>query len=281
MINIFSHIRTQYHKLSPTQKGIADFVLNNANEVMLLSLGDLAAKCNTSETTILRFLRKLGLDSYQVFKVRIAQDSSNHTGQAIYEEIRIDDPLDQVRNKVILSTVNSIQDLGNLIQTEQISSLVDLIMKSNRILFFGVGASGAVAIDAYHKFLRLGLNVSYFNDTHFMHIACSHVDSNTAVVLISHSGETRDIIEASRLAKENKAKVVALTSYGHSTITKNADCVLLSSSNETRFRSDAMVSRILQLVIIDIIYVALVLKLGDTGIESVNKSRLAVAKQKI
>jgi RpiR family carbohydrate utilization transcriptional regulator len=281
MANLFSHIRTQYHKLSPTQKGIADFVLNNAPDVMLFSLGDLASKCGTSETTILRFLRKLGFDSYQVFKVRIAQDSSQHDGQAIYEEIRIDDPLDQVRNKVILSTINSIQDLGNLIRTDQIAAMVDLLTTSRRILFCGVGASGAVAMDAYHKFLRMGLDVGYFTDTHFMHIACSHVDADTTVVLISHSGETRDIIEASKLSKANKAKVVAMTSYAHSSITKNADQVLLSSSNETRYRSDAMVSRILQLVIIDIIYVALVLKLGEAGIETVNKSRIAVARNKI
>jgi DNA-binding MurR/RpiR family transcriptional regulator len=281
MENLFSHIRTHYHKLSPTQKSIADFVLKNAHEVMLFSLGDLAARCGTSETTILRFLRKLGFDSYQVFKVRLAQDSSKHAGEAIYEEIRIDDPLEQVRNKVILSTVNSIQDLGNMLRTDQVEALVDLLASSRRILFCGVGSSGAVAIDAYHKFLRLGLDASYYNDTHFMHIACSHVDAQTAVVLISHSGETRDIIEAAKLAKENGAKVAALTSYAHSSLTKHADCVLLSSSNETRFRSDAMVSRILQLVIVDIVYVALVLRLGENGIETVNKSRIAVARSKL
>ena len=279
--NLFSQIRTQHHKLSPTQKSIADFVLINAKDVMLYSLCDLAAKCDTSETTILRFLRKLGFDSYQVFKVRLAQDSSKYAGQTIYEEIRTDDPLDQVRNKVILSTTNSIQDLGNLITTSQIEAVVDLIAGSKRILFCGVGASGAVAIDAYHKFLRLGLDVGFYTDTHFMHIACSHVDSACTVFLITHSGETRDIIEAARISKENKANVVAFTSYAHSSITKDADHVLLSSSNETRYRSDAMVSRILQLVIIDIIYVALVLKLGEKGIETVNKSRIAVARNKI
>lgn len=281
MENLFSHIRTRYHILSPAQKQIADFVLNNSEQVILLSLSDLAEKCSTSETTILRFLRKLGFDSYQVFRVKIAQDMSNHSGQAIYEEIQVADTYDQIREKVVMSTVASIQDLNNLISTDLMEQVTELIFKVNKILFCGVGASGVVAIDAFHKFIRLGFNASYYNDTHFMSIACANTDPNTLVVAISHSGESRDILEAVKLAKDNRAKVIALTSYAHSSVTKLADAVLLSSSNETKYRSDAMVSRILQLVIIDILYVTAVLKLGSGGIDTVNKSRLAVAKKKV
>lgn len=281
MENLFSHIRTRYHILSPTQKQIADFVLNNSEQVILLSLSDFAGKCSTSETTILRFLRKIGFDSYQVFRVKIAQDMSNHSGQAIYQEIQVDDTLDQIRQKVIMSTVDSIQDLNNLVDTQLLEKITMLIFNAKRILFCGVGASGVVAIDAFHKFLRLGFDASVINDTHFMSIACANMDPNTLVIAISHSGESRDILDAVKLAKGNGAKVVALTSYEHSSLTQYADMVLLSSSNETKFRSDAMVSRILQLVIIDILYVTVVLKLGNKGIDTVNKSRLAVAKKKI
>jgi RpiR family carbohydrate utilization transcriptional regulator len=281
MQNLFSHIRTKYHTLSPTQKQIADFVLNNAEQVILFSLSDLAEKCETSETTILRFLRKLGFDSYQVFRVRIAQDMSNHSTQAIYEEIHVEDTIDQIKQKVVMSTVDSIQDLDNLLTAELLEKVTKLILKANRILFCGVGASGVIAMDAYHKFLRLGFDVSFCNDTHFMSIACANADANTLVVAISHSGESRDILEAVHLAKEHRAKVVAMTSFLHSSVTKMADAVLPSSSNETKYRSDAMVSRILQLVIIDILYVTVVLRLGHKGIDAVNKSRLAVAKKKV
>lgn len=281
MENTFSHIRTRHHTLSPAQKQIADFVLNNSDQVILASLSDLAEKCNTSETTILRFLRKLGFDSYQVFRVKIAQEIANHSGHSIYEEILVDDTLEQIRQKVIMSTVDSMQDLNNLIGTDLLDEVTRYILKASRIVFCGVGASGVVAIDAFHKFLRLGFNVSYYNDTHFMSIACANADANMLVVAISHSGESRDILEAVKLAKDNRAKVVAVTSYAHSSVSRLADVVLLSSSNETKYRSDAMVSRILQLVIIDILYVTVVLNLGHKGIDTVNKSRLAVAKKKV
>ncbi|EAX48892.1 transcriptional regulator, RpiR family [Thermosinus carboxydivorans Nor1] len=281
MNNLFSHIRTKYHTLSPTQKQIADFVLKNSEEVMLLSISDFAERCNTSETTILRFLRKLGFDSYQVFRVRIAQDASNQPAQAIYEEIQANDSLEQIRQKVITSTVNSIQDLNNLISTETIERVCELMINADQILFFGVGASSAIAMDAFHKFIRLGLKAAYLSDTHYMSIACNNTTCNSVVFAVSHSGESRDILDAVDLAKDNKANIIALTSYAHSSLAKRAQYSLLSSSNETKYRSDAMVSRILQLVIVDILYVTLVLKLGQSAVESVNRARLAVAKKKV
>jgi DNA-binding MurR/RpiR family transcriptional regulator len=279
--SLFTDIRTKYHTLSPTQKQVADFVLKNFEQVILWSISDLAAECQTSETTIVRFLRKLGFTSYQVFRVRMAQEVSEQSGQGIYEEITQEDSLEQVKEKVVLSTINSLKDLNQLITEELLEKVTDLLIHSGKILFCGVGASGAVAMDGFHKFLRLGLDVAVFTDNHLMNIACSHAKKDTTIFVITHSGESRDLLEAVELAKARHAKVVALTSYQHSSITKLVDAILLSSSNETRFRSDAMVSRILQLVIIDMLYVAMVLRLGRPAIENVNQSRLAVASKKV
>lgn len=281
MQSLFTEIRTKYNTLSPAQKQIADFVLNHFEQVILLSISDLAERCNTSETTIVRFLRKLGLNSYQVFRVRMAQEASKQSVQGIYEDVTAEDTLEQVKQKVILSTNNSLKDLNQMISKEILEQVTDVIVHSKKIIFCGVGASGAVAMDAFHKFLRLGLETAAFTDTHLMNIACIHARQNTAIFVISHSGESRDILDAARLARQCRAKVVALTSYQNSTVTKLADYVLLSSANETKYRSDAMVSRILQLVIIDILYVAVVLRLGGPAIDSVNRSRLAVAAKKV
>lgn len=102
--NLFTQIRTKYNILSGTQKKIADFVLSNADKVILYSISELAQQCDTSETTIMRFLRKLGFNSYQVFRVKMAQELSNESTQAIYEEIKADDGIKQIKQKVILLT---------------------------------------------------------------------------------------------------------------------------------------------------------------------------------
>jgi len=281
MQSLFTDIRTKYNTLSPTQKQVADFILNNSEQVILLSITDLAEKCNTSETTVVRFLHKLGFKSYQVFRVRMAQEITEQSVQGVYEEITKEDSPEQIREKVILSTVNSLQDLNQLIDGKVLEQVVDLIINSEKIIICGLGASGAVAMDAFHKLLRLGINVVAFTDNHLMSIACANATKNTAVLVITHSGESRDILEAVGLAQESQAHIIALTSYRHSSVTKVADCVLLSSSNETKFRSDAMTSRILQMVIIDMLYVSIVLKLGRSAVRCVNKSRLAVAAKKL
>lgn len=278
--SILTEIRTKYNEFSPTQKNIADFILENLDKVILLSIGDLAGYCNTSETTIMRFMRKLGYDSYQVFKVMIAQEIAENTTQSIYEEIRENDDVRQIAKKVIFSTVNSIEDLNNLLDNDTLQRVVEKIKNARRVLIFGSGASGAIAYDAFHKFSRLGINVVNCLDSHMMSILSAHTNPDELLIAISHSGESREILDAAELAKENGAAIVAITSYKHSSLTKYADEVIYSSTNETKYRSDAMVSRIIQLVIIDILYVAYVLNQGKSAIELVNKSRLAVAKKK-
>ncbi|KYO66914.1 MurR/RpiR family transcriptional regulator [Thermovenabulum gondwanense] len=280
-MSILAEIRTKYNILSPTQKKIADVILNSGDKVVLMSISELAEKCETSETTIMRFLRKMGYDSYQVFRVRIAQEFSDKTPRAIYEEIKPDDSIESIKNKVIQSTINSINDLERLIDGELLNDVVNMMKNAGRIYFFGVGASSAIALDAFHKFLRLGLNVYYCSDSHIMSIIGAHTTNSDLIFAISHSGESKEILDAVELAKENGTKVISITSYKNSSLTKLSEKVILSSTNETKYRSDAMVSRIIQLAIIDILYVALVLRLGPDSIDKVNKSRLAVAKKKL
>lgn len=279
-ISVYSEIRTKYNTLSPVQKEIADIVLSSGEDIVLMTISDLAEKCNTSETTIMRFLRKLGINSYQVFKVKIAQELSSSPSKIIYEDVEPDDSIEEIKNKVIYSTNTSIQDLTNILPDDAVECVINLICNANRILFFGVGASGAIACDAFHKFLRIGMNVSFCNDPHIMSILSSQTSDKDLIFAISHSGESREILDAVDIAKENKAKIASITSYPNSTLAKISDGVLLSSTNERKYRSDAMVSRIVQLVIIDILYVILVLKQGPKAIKNVNKSRLAVAKKK-
>ena len=118
---LFTEIRTKYNTFSAAQKIIANYVLENSEKVILLTISDLAAACNTSETTILRFLHKLGYNSYQVFRVKMAQDvgmsSNDQLSHTVYEEIITGDDIASIKRKVILSTIASIQDLSSSSQT--------------------------------------------------------------------------------------------------------------------------------------------------------------------
>jgi RpiR family transcriptional regulator, carbohydrate utilization regulator len=279
--SIFSLIKSKYNILSAAQKVIADFIFNNSEKVIMLSIGELASECNTSQPTIMRFLTKLDFSSYQVFKIKLAQEfSTNNDAQNIYESIRSNDTIEEIRQKVIMSTVKSIDDLNNLLEVEDLNKSIDLIYQAKKILFIGVGDSASIAQDGFHKFLRLGLNAFYNENLHIMHVCCAQADKNDVIILVSNSGESIEIINCASLAKENNSKIIALTSYKTSSLTKFVDIILLSSANERKYHTDSMVSRIMQLVIFDILYVGVMLKLKDKGIKNINKSRLAVAKYK-
>lgn len=281
---LFTEIRTKYNTFSAAQKIIANYVLENSEKVILLTISDLAAACNTSETTILRFLHKLGYNSYQVFRVKMAQDigmsSNDQLSHTVYEEIITGDDIASIKRKVILSTIASIQDLSQLLSDESIEAALELLFHANRVYFYGAGASASIASDAFHKFSRLGLNCFTTSDSHMISILASHTNEHDIIFYVSHSGESREVLDSSALARACGCKIIAMTSYPHSSAAQMCDVCLLSSTNETKYRSDAMVSRIVQLCIIDILQVALILRMGETGLNNLNTSRLAVAKMK-
>jgi RpiR family carbohydrate utilization transcriptional regulator len=155
-----------------------------------------------------------------------------------------------------------------------------LMKTARQVIFVGVGSSSFIAFDAYHKFLRLGMHVTASGDTHIMAMMASLATDKDVIFAVSHSGESRDILECVKLARKNNAGVIAFTNYRNSSINRYSEVVLLSSANETKYRSDALVSRILQLVIVDMLYVAMVLEMGAGAVESINRSRLAVAGKK-
>jgi len=277
---ILSEIRINYHILSDVQKTIADYVLGNPEKVILLSLADIAQACATSEATVLRFLRKLSLDSFQVFKVRIAQDITRAGGKTIYDEVKPGDSCSAVRSKVSASTIQAIGDLEASLDDADIAAARDALLSARRVHFMGVGASSFVAQDAYHKFARIGLDVDSITDSHMMGIVAANAHRDDCFFAVSHSGESLEVLSALSHAKERKSHILALTSYRDSSLAMIADNVLYSCTSETRYRSDAMASRIVQLVIIDILYVALVLAKGVDSVEALDRSRLAVAALK-
>lgn len=278
--NVFSLIRAKYHTLSTSQKVVADYVLNHSSEVMLNTLNEIALACEVSETTVLRFLHKINFNSYQMFKISLTQELSKDSPTIVYKDISLGDSTEQIMEKIISSTISSLNDSLETIHPSNIRTFVDEIIKANKVLIIGVGASASIASDMYHKMIKLGLNTVYCNDPHLINILSMNLTAKDYMIVFSHSGESREVLDAISLAKEQKCKVGAVTSYSKSTLANRADCVICSSSLETKFRSDAMTSRIIQLVIIDIIYVSIVTKIGEDIFPQIYKSRLAVAKNK-
>ncbi len=279
---LFSLIRTKYNTLSTSQKIVADYVLANPEKVMLNTLSEIAEICGVSETTVLRFLHKIDFKSYQLFRINLTQElSSNDSTSTTYEDVQFSDSIETIIEKVVLSTSSAVQDTKELVDYKVIEDVIQHIMSARKVVIIGVGASGAIAIDFFHKLLKLGIESVYSNDAHMINMLTMNMQKEDMLVVFSHSGESREVLDAVTIAKERGVCTCAITSYEKSTLSRNCDLLVCSSSIETSLRSDAMVSRIIQMVIIDIIYVSIIVQKGDTVLSQIHNSRLAVAKNKI
>lgn len=257
-------------------------ILSQTEKPFLLSMNELSKLSEVSEPSVVRFYRRLGYASYQELKVALAQEnSSDHVANSIYQEIDLSDSAEQVFHKIIEQTMVALHTTKDLIHYEAIQRAGLMMAGARRLFFFGQGVSGIMASDAAHKFLRLGGTVIPIIDPHMEAIAASHMSGDDVIVAISHSGESQGLIKVLEVAKGQQARIIVITGFSKSSIAQAADELLVTSANETDYRSDAMVSRIVQMAIIDCLYVIAVLQKGNHAIEAVNLSRLAVAKLKI
>lgn len=274
-------IGSHYQTLSPSQKQVADYVLQYPDKVMISSMYDLSTACHVSEPTIMRFLHKLKFNSYQVFRVNIAQEVGAKTTRNLYsEEIHHEDSFDVICQKVAVSTSDSLQNCLQRLNMESLLHMVDHCLHARHILVIGVGASFALAYDMSHKLQRLGLFSHCSNDPHMINIMCSNLSNQDVLFAFSHSGESLEILSGIEMAKKNGAYIAGITSYDHSSMVTECDHVLLSSAPETKYRSDALTSRIIQMTIIDVFYLCAASKIGSQAEQNINKTRMAVAKNK-
>lgn len=277
---IFSRIRTNYHNLSDSQKKIADFILENPEVCIKNTLKETALQCNVSEATVFRFLNKIDYESYQLFRIDLAREKEVKTSTLTYGDINLDDSLEVVKDKIIYSTCNAIQDFKKITSKEVLDEFIKSIIKANKILIIGVGASFAVATDFFHKLIKMGFYCEHSNDPHMINLLASNLGERDLLIAVSHSGESREILDAVEIAKENTVKVAALTSYSQSSLATMGQLRIITPSYENNIKFDAMTSRIIQLIAVDIIYVGLLTVLGEKGMERLYESRKVVSKNK-
>ncbi|HET7092113.1 MAG TPA: MurR/RpiR family transcriptional regulator, partial [Thermomicrobiales bacterium] len=167
-----------------------------------------------------------------------------------------------------------------VLRIDALEAAVAALLAAERIFFVGVGGSGALAADTAHKFLRTGLNVVAVADAHeqLMHAALS--GPGDAFVFISHTGATKELLEAAEIARSRGATLIAVTRYGRTKLGQLVDIVLHTSSRETRYREEALASRIASLTITDILYVGVAIRRHAATVANVQAIRTAIARRR-
>lgn len=270
------NIQVLYDNMGKAEKKIADFLLKDPKAILPLSIVDFAETCGVGEATIVRFSKRLGLDGYQQLKISIAQEEDS---APVDENISVDDSAYDIFSKVCRDINSSLEKTKIVLDEKAIGEFCEAVIKAKDVCVFGLGNSAPVALDVTHKFLRLGIKAQAYTDNHMQAIAASHLGKGDVAFAISHSGSSRDIVEAMEIAKSTGAKTIAISNNGKAPIDKHCDIVLHTISDETNYRILGLSSRISQLAIIDAVYSYLVCHLPNAK-ENIKKTENALKQKK-
>lgn len=273
--NSIAMIHSILPSLSNAEKKVAQAFLENPSKTVYSSVTDLAEAAQVGETTVIRFCRKLGYRGFQEFKLAVAQDLVS-ISQQVYGKIEEDDPIDVICKKMTAFSTQAIEDTLSLLQESQLQKATDALIRAKRQFFFGVGSSGITAQDAQYHFMRLGFDAHAASDAHIIAMQCSLMTPSDVVLGISTSGSTKDLVDAIKLAKENGAYVICLTSHARSPITSYADAVLIAASKETPLQGGAFASKLAQIYVLDILTTIVSLKQRASTLEALSKSAKSV-----
>lgn len=276
-----ARIQAIYKDLSPKVQQVADHVLSHPQDVVHLSITELAEVTQCAEATIFRLCRLIGLKGYQQLKISLASEIAEQPEQNIHEDVSSDDSMMDVARKIFTSNIIGITDTLHVLDAASLEKAVELLDKAKNVYIYAVGGSAPIAMDAYHKFIRVGLNCAAHSDPHFQVMTASLMNHDSVVLAISHSGTNKDVIEAVKVAKKAGAQTIALTSYTKSNLAQLCDVKLYTSTKETSFRTEAISARIAQLCVIDALYVGLSLGRKDQTLDNLQKIRQVISGKRL
>ena len=276
---ILTDITSAIPSLRKSEVKVAEYVLKYTQQVIHMRIVDLAQEAQVSEPTIVRFCRAIGCNGFQEFKVRIAQEMAvaNKLGDFAIEE---DDSTADICDKIADTTIQRLHQVKAQLKSSQVANAANAISRARRVEFYGFGASGAVAIDAQHKFFRLQVATAAYSDPHMQAMSAVTLANQDVVVAISQSGRTKDLLHSVQLAQQQGAKVVSLAP-GNTPLSELADLPIFINIEEDTEQFTPMTSRIAHLMIIDMLAVTVTQHRGPEFIEHLNAIKRSIRSLRI
>jgi RpiR family transcriptional regulator, carbohydrate utilization regulator len=268
---VLDRIQASFDALSRSEQRVASLVLKSHETLSRMSIGDIALASNVSKPTVVRFCRSLGYQGFSDFKRCMVRVNSTGGGvhlihRSVSEEERTSDMMLKLVDAAIASLINYRKDASSYSMELAIEAICGAHFSRGRVLFFGIGNSCVVARDARHKFLRLGLATLMFDDGHEQLMGASLCRENDVVIIFSNSGRTKDMLEVASIARRTGARVVSVTASG-SPLESVSDILLRADHNDGFDKYLPTASRLLHLMVVDVLAVGVALKIGVSGLK--------------
>ena len=275
-------LRALRPSLSPAEDRVAEQVLADPREAAGLTITQLATAAKTSETTVLRFCRRLGLSGYPRLRLTLAEESAQpRVLAASRTDISAADTIDDVIQKIALAHTSAVEETAQQLNRDTLAQTAKIIGRALRIDVHGYGASALVGADLQQKLHRIGFLAFAWSDPHLALTSAALLGPRDIAIGISHSGTTRETIESLVTAKAHGAHTVAITNFPLSPLAQVADLVLTTAARETALRSGATASRIAALTVVDCLYIAVAQQNLRRARKAVKSTREAVSRHHV
>lgn len=272
-------IRGKMNHLTNTEAKIAKYVLDNYDSVLSSNITELAEKAGVSDASVVRFCKSLGYKGYQDFKINAARDILPRE-KHLNPSLEPSDDMGTICKKIFGTEVAVLDRTLAGLDMKAVEQAAYMIRDAKKIVVFGSGGSLLVGKDAQHKFLKIGIQVYVYEDMDMQLMASSLMKEDEVALCISHSGYNSNIVSCMKNAGENGAGRIALVSQGKTPVSKNADIVLYTASEETIFKSESVSTRIAQLAIIDSLVAIVAFQDYDNSYQAIQQTRKATSQNK-
>lgn len=269
---MLERIRASLPALSPAEQRVARLVLADPRGFASQPVGDLAERAHVSKPTVVRFCRSVGYDGLADFKRKLA-GTVNEGVPFVHLAVDDDDKPADLVVKIVDNTVSALLKYRNQAAGQAferaIAALAEAGRSGRRIEFYGVGNSGIVALDAQHKFFRLGVSAAAISDGHVQVMSATMLGPGDVAVFISNSGASHELLDVAEIVRRRGATSILITASGSPlalTATGAQQILLAADHPEDYERYSPMVSRLLHLVIVDILSTGVALRLGSAAL---------------
>lgn len=267
--NLLEDIQLRLDTLNKSERKVAGAILRDPSAATRYSIAALARAAEVSEPTVNRFCRGFSATGFPDFKIRLAQSIATGTPY-IGQNIEPDDTVTEFADKIMLSTIASLDKARQALDPNALSAAIDHLIQAKQINFFGMGGSAPVAMDAQHKFFRFNIPVMSYDDALMQRMVAAGSTKGDVIVLISYTGRTRETVEIAQQARNNGATVIAITTPDSPLADACTVVVGVNAPEDTEVYMP-MSSRIIHLTVIDILATGVTLKRGTDFLDHLKK----------
>lgn len=271
---IFAKIQEQQEAFSKSELKIAQFILDQPQDVLEMTAQQLARAADSSSAAVIRLCKRLKVYGFPQLKIELSADlSGGELSRKIQPEVRENEEISSIKERLLVNTQNSLAETVEEIDDDQIHQLSQIVARSRQLLVLGIGVSNLVAQDIAQKWGSVGTIVIAFNNVNDLLPIVANAGIEDSLWVVDNSGETPEAIYAAQIAKERKVPIITMTKKGSNTISELGDVEIHTSQPiELPGRIAATDSLLLQFMAIDIIFYDFVSRNYESSISQLNQS---------